>query len=62
MKEIIKVVLFFAAVLIGLAFLVSLNEEAPHTVVVNGKSYTRSVEYVGNGHYQVIMLPLDSQK
>ena len=52
----------FIAIFIGLAFLVSLNEEKPHTVIVNGKAYTRSREYVGNGHYQVIMLPQDSVK
>lgn len=37
--------------------------ESPHKVKVDGSTYIRSVEYVGNGKYQVIMLPVsDSVK
>lgn len=37
--------------------------EAPHKVCIENNTYIRSVEYVGNGKYQVIMLPVsDSVK
>lgn len=62
MKEWIKIILFFIVAIIVIGFLQNLNTEKPHEVIVNGKKYIRSKEYVGNGVYQVILLPIDSIK
>ena len=45
-----------------LTFLIYLNEEEPHKVIIGGKEYIRSKEYVGNNHYQIILIPVDSLK
>jgi hypothetical protein len=37
-------------------------EEKPHKVIIDNKKYIRSKEYVGGGHYQIIMIPKDSIK
>ena len=66
MKEWIKIILFFIVAIIVIGFLQNLNirsnTEKPHEVIVDGKKYIRSKEYVGNGVYQVILLPIDSIK
>lgn len=59
MKEWIKITLFFVVLLIVLAFLVSLGEEKPHRVIIDGKEYTKMTQWTGN-HYQIILLPVDS--
>ena len=61
MKEWIKITLFFIILLIVLTFLVSLNEEKPHRVIIDGKEYIRMTEWNGK-HYQIILLPVDSVK
>jgi hypothetical protein len=62
MKEWIKIILFFTAAIIVIGFLQNLNTEKPHEIIINGKKYIRSKEYVGNGVYQVILLSADSIK
>jgi uncharacterized linocin/CFP29 family protein len=56
--EWIKIVLFFVVLLIGLSILISLGEEKPHKVIINGKEYTKIKEWNGD-HWQIIMLPSD---
>jgi len=59
-KDIIYTILFFFMVFILLGGLIKLIEEKPHKVIIHGKEYIRSKEYVGDGHYQIILLPVDS--
>jgi len=58
-KEWIKVILFFVVIFSLLIFLIKLNEEKPHRVIIDGKEYTRMKEWNGN-HYQIILLPVDT--
>ncbi len=45
-----------------IGFLQSLGTEDPHEITIDGKKYIRSKEYVGDGHYQIIITPKDSTK
>ena len=56
----LKILGFFVIAIIVIAFLLRLNEEEPHRVTIEGKHYIRSKEYVGNGMYQVMLIPVDS--
>ena len=60
MKDAIYTILSILIMFIVLGFLIYLNEEEPHKVIIDGKEYIRSKEYVGDGHYQIILLPVDS--
>lgn len=60
MKDTIYTILSILIMFIVLGFLIYLNEEEPHKVIIDGKEYIRSKEYVGDGHYQIILLPVDS--
>jgi len=62
MKEIIKIILFIFGLMLLLTLLIKSIEEKPHEVIIDGKKYIRSKEYVGDGHYQIILLPKDSLK
>lgn len=62
MKDILKSILFILLLIFILAFFIKLNEEKPHKVIINGKEYIRSKEYIGNNMYQIILLPVDSIK
>lgn len=62
MKDVIYSILSILGLLIVIGFLIHLNEEEPHKVIVGGKEYIRSKEYIGDGHYQIILLPVDSLK
>lgn len=57
-KNKIGIVLFFLGLFLLTAFLRDVIEEKPHIVEVEGKRYMRSKEYVGNGHFQIIMVPI----
>lgn len=57
-KDKIYIALFFLGLLILIAVLNKGLEEEPHVVVIEGKQYMRSKEYVGNGHFQVILVPI----
>jgi hypothetical protein len=61
-KEAAKVIGFIVGAMILLALITLAGEEKPHRVVVDGKEYIRSKEYVGNNHYQIIMIPVESSK
>jgi hypothetical protein len=56
----LKYIGFCIAAIILIGFLQISNEEEPHRVTIEGKSYIRSKEYAGNGTYQVILIPIDS--
>lgn len=58
-KEIFKIIFFFILVIALLVFLISLNEEKPHKVTIEGKEYIRMKEWNGR-FYQITLLPLDS--
>jgi hypothetical protein len=62
MRDIIPTILAILVMFFILGFLIYLNEEEPHKVIIDGKEYIRSKEYVGNGHYQIILIPSDSLK
>ena len=62
MKEIIKTILFILGMIIILGILIKLGEEKPHEVIIDGKKYIRSKEYIGHSQYQIILLPKDSLK
>ena len=57
-KDKIGVVLFFLGVLVVMLFMIRVIEEKPHVVEVEGKRYMRSKEYAGDGHFQIIMVPI----
>ncbi len=57
-KDNIGIVLFFLGLFILTALLRDTIEEKPHIVTIEGKQYVRSKEYVGNGHFQVILVPI----
>lgn len=58
-KEIFKIIFSFILVIALLVFLISLNEEKPHKVTIEGKEYIRMKEWNGR-FYQITLLPLDS--
>jgi hypothetical protein len=60
--EILKFVVFIFIVMFILSIVIVSMEEKPHEVIIDGKKYIRSKEYVGDGHYQIIMMPKDSIK
>lgn len=64
--EWLKIILFFIVAIIVVGFLQILNirsnTEDPHEITIDGKKYIRSKEYVGDGHYQIIITPKDSIK
>jgi hypothetical protein len=63
MKKFIEVLTFIGfciAAIVIIAFLQIANEEEPHRVTIEGKTYIRSKESTGNGTYQVILIPVDS--
>ena len=60
--EWLKIILFFMIVILVIGFLQSLGTEDPHEITIDGKKYIRSKEYVGDGHYQIIITPKDSIK
>jgi hypothetical protein len=62
MRDIIYNILLILAMVIVIGFLIYLNEEKPHKVIIDGKEYIRSKEYVGHGHYQIILIPSDTLK
>jgi hypothetical protein len=62
MRDIIPTILAILVMFFIIGFLIYLNEEEPHKVIIDGKEYIRSKEYVGNGHYQIILIPSDSLK
>ena len=62
MKDIIYSILFILVMLFIVGLLIHLNEEKPHKVIIDGKEYIRSKEYVGHGHYQIILIPSDTLK
>jgi hypothetical protein len=62
MRDIISTILAILVMVFIIGFLIYLNEEEPHKVIIDGKEYIRSKEYVGNGHYQIILIPSDSLK
>jgi hypothetical protein len=62
MRDIIYSILFILVMLFILGLLIYLNEEKPHKVIIDGKEYIRSKEYVGDGHYQIILIPSDTLK
>jgi hypothetical protein len=62
MKDIIYNILLILAMVIVIGLLIHLNEEKPHKVIIDGKEYIRSKEYVGDGHYQIILIPSDTLK
>jgi hypothetical protein len=62
MRDIIPTILAILVMFFILGFLIYLNEEEPHKVIIDGKEYIRSKEYVGHGHYQIILIPSDSLK
>jgi hypothetical protein len=62
MRDIIPTILAILVMVFIIGFLIYLNEEEPHKVIIDGKEYIRSKEYVGNGHYQIILIPSDSLK
>jgi len=62
MRDIIPTILAILVMFFIIGFLIYLNEEDPHKVIIDGKEYIRSKEYVGNGHYQIILIPSDSLK
>ena len=57
--EIFKIAIFFILGIILLVFLISLNEEKPHKITIEGKEYIRMKEWNGR-FYQITLLPLDS--
>ena len=58
-KDKIGIVLFFLGVLVVMLFLIRVIEEKPHMVTIEGKQYIRSKEYVGDGHFQIILVPVN---
>lgn len=60
--EWLKIILFFIVAIIVVGFLQSLGTEESHEITIDGKKYIRSKEYVGDGHYQIIITPKDSIK
>jgi hypothetical protein len=60
--EILKYIGLIFLLIFILSILINSNEENPHEVIIDGKKYIRSKEYVGDGHYQIILLPKDSVK
>jgi len=60
--EWLKIILFFMVAILVIGFLQSLGTEDPHEITIDGKKYIRSKEYVGDGHYQIIITPKDSIK
>jgi hypothetical protein len=60
--EWLKIILFFMVAILVIGFLQSLDTEDPHEITIDGKKYIRSKEYVGDGHYQIIITPKDSTK
>ena len=60
--EWLKIILFFIITILVIGFLQSLGTEGPHEITIDGKKYIRSKEYVGDGHYQIIITPKDSIK
>ena len=60
--EWLKIILFFMVAILVIGFLQSLGTEDPHEITIDGKKYIRSKEYVGDGHYQIIITPKDSTK
>jgi hypothetical protein len=58
----LKIILFFMIAILVIGFLQSLGTEDPHEITIDGKKYIRSKEYVGDGHYQIIITPKDSTK
>ena len=62
MRKIIYDILSILVLVFIIGFLIYLNEEDPHKVIIDGKEYIRSKEYVGHGHYQIILIPSDSLK
>jgi hypothetical protein len=64
MKTFIEILKYIGLILMifVLVILINSKEEKPHEVIIDGKKYIRSKEYVGDGHYQIILLPKDSVK
>ena len=60
-KEWAKIILFFILLLSFLTFLISITEEKPHKVIIEGREYIRMKEWTGR-EYQIILLPVDSIK
>lgn len=60
--EILKFISFIFLIMFILSIIIVSMEEKPHEVIVDGKKYIRSKEYVGDGHYQIIMIPKDTIK
>lgn len=60
--EWLKIILFFMVTILVIGFLQSLGTEESHEITIDGKKYIRSKEYVGDGHYQIIITPKDSIK
>lgn len=60
--EWLKIILFFMTAILVIGFLQSLGTEESHEITIDGKKYIRSKEYVGDGHYQIIITPKDSIK
>lgn len=58
-KDKIGIVLFFLGVVMVMLFLIRVIEEKPHMVTIEGKQYIRSKEYVGDGHFQIILVPVN---
>ena len=59
-KDKIGIVLFFLGVVMVMLFLIRVIEEKPHMVTIEGKQYIRSKEYVGDGHFQIILVPVNN--
>lgn len=57
-KNNIGIALFFLLVLMVMLVLVRTIEEKPHMVEIEGREYMRSKEYVGDGHFQIILVPI----
>jgi len=62
MRDIIYSILFILVMFFIVGLLIHLNEEKPHKVIIDGKEYIRAKEYVGDGHYQIILIPSDTLK
>ena len=60
--EVLTFIGFCIAAIVIIALLTIANEEEPHRVTIEGKTYIRSKESTGNGTYQVILIPVETSK
>lgn len=61
MKGILGVIGVFFGVLVVNGFVADGLEEEPHTVIINGKKYTKIKENVGDGNYAILLVPQEKK-